>query len=286
MKIIVAGAKGMLGSALVPCLESRGHTVRGLARNEFDITNYGQVSDVLGSARPDLVIDAAAYTKVDQAESEPDLAFEINGYGTENLAIACNRYNLPLLYVSTDYVFDGEQDHPYTTWDKTNPLSVYGKSKLSGETAITRHLNKFYIVRTSWLYGLHGKNFVDTISRIATEKKTLRVVCDQWGSPTNTATLSDYLADLIATQRWGVYHATDHGVTNWCEFAQHIVSAAGLADEVEVEAIQTADMPLPATRPRYSVLDKSVLIHTIGRDLVPWQEALQQYLSARLAPAG
>lgn len=283
MKILVTGAKGMLGSALVPCFEKRGHMVKGLLRDVLDVTNYRQVLEIVELAKPDLVVHAAAYTKVDQAESEPDLAYFVNGYGTENMAVVCSRLGVPLLYVSTDYVFDGEQNRPYTTWDKTNPLSVYGKSKLAGETAIRRHLTSFYIVRTSWLYGPKGKNFVDTISRLAAEKKTLRVVCDQWGTPTSTLTLSEYIADLVATNRWGVYHATDDGATNWCQFARDIVAAEGLKDAVEVEAIQTAEMPLPATRPRYSVLDKSVLIHTIERELIPWQEALQRYLSLRVA---
>jgi dTDP-4-dehydrorhamnose reductase len=282
MKILVTGAKGMLGSVLVPTLEARGHLVKGLSRDELDITNADQVLEILNYAKPDLVINAAAYTKVDQAESEPEFAFLVNDTGTENVAVACSRLNIPLLFISTDYVFDGEQERPYTTTDQTNPLSVYGKSKLAGELAIQQHLENFYIVRTSWLYGPNGKNFVDTISRIAKEKKTLRVVCDQWGSPTSTISLSKYLADLIATKRWGIYHATDDGVTNWCEFARHIVAAQGLADTVEVEAIETTEMPLPATRPRYSVLDKSALIQAIGHSLTPWQEALQRYLLARV----
>jgi dTDP-4-dehydrorhamnose reductase len=277
VKILVTGAAGMLGTVLIPCLESRGHMVKGLPRDLLDVCNYRQGYEIIEYAKPELVIHTAAYTKVDQAESEPDLAYLINGYGTENIAVACSHLRVPLLYLSTDYVFDGEQNRPYTTWDRTNPLSVYGKSKLAGETAIRRHLIEFYIVRTSWLYGPNGKNFVETISRLAEEKRTLRVVCDQWGTPTSTLTLSEYIADLIATKRWGVYHATDDGITNCCEFARDIV--AGL--NIEIEAIETAEMPLPATRPRYSVLDKTVLIHTIGRQLMPWQEALQQYLSLR-----
>jgi dTDP-4-dehydrorhamnose reductase len=274
MKILLTGAGGMLGQALAPCLEQRGHLVKGMPREELDVTNYPQVIELLTYARPDLVIHSGAYTKVDQAESEPNLAYLINGYGTENIAIACNKLNVPMLYISTDYVFDGEQDSPYTTWDATRPLSVYGKSKLAGEKAIQRHLERFYILRTSWLYGPHGKNFVGTISNMAREGKALRVVSDQWGTPTCTLSLSETIADLIVTERWGIYHASDDGVTNWYEFAKAIVQGMG----VEVQPIETKDMPRPATRPKYSVMDKTTLIHTIGRELIPWQEALKNYL--------
>ena len=278
MKILVTGASGMLGKALVPCLEARGHTVRGMAKDELDVTNYMQVMDLVTQAKPDLVVHPAAYTKVDQAEAEPELAYLINGYGTENIAVACDAIGVPMLYVSTDYVFDGEQTRAYQPWDHTNPLSIYGKSKYAGEQAIMQHLKRFYIVRTSWLYGPYGKNFVETILGLAEDKKTLRVVSDQFGTPTCTLTLSEVVADLIATDRWGIYHATDGGITNWFEFARAIVHGKG----VEVVPIETKDMPRPATRPKYSVLDKTTLIHTIGREMVPWQEALESYLNLRL----
>src|SRR5579885_1705352 len=161
-RLLVTGAGGMLGQALTACLESRGHQVVAMPREKLDVTNYEQVINKVNEFTPDMVLHCAAYTKVDQAESEPDLAFFINGYGTENLAVACNHLNIPLLYISSDYVFDGEQDRPYTTWDDTRPLSIYGKTKLAGEKAVIRHLRRFFIVRTSWLYGPNGKNFVET----------------------------------------------------------------------------------------------------------------------------
>ena len=278
MKILVTGAGGMLGKVLVPCLESRNHLVKGLPKEKLDVTNYSQAMELFDYAKPDLVIHTGAYTKVDQAESEPDLAYLINGYGTENIAVACNHFNVPMLYVSTDYVFDGEKNKPYQTWDDTRPISVYGKSKLAGEKAVQRHLQQYYIVRTSWLYGPHGRNFVDTISTMAQEGKVLRVVSDQWGTPTCTLTLSETIADLIATERWGIYHATDDGATNWFEVAR-----ATVADKnIEVIPIATSEMPRPATRPKYSVLDKTALIHTIGRELIPWQDALKMYLNYKL----
>ncbi len=282
LRIVVTGSGGMLGQALVPCLESRGHEVIGLPKEELDVTNYQQVVKVLPKNKPELVVHCAAFTKVDQAESEPALAYHINGYGTENLAITCHTLNVPMLYVSSDYVFDGEQNHPYVPWDATRPLSIYGKSKLAGEKAVQRHLHKFYIVRTSWLYGPHGKNFVDTILSMAEAGKALRVVSDQFGSPTCTLSLSELVTDLIETGRWGVYHATDDGITNWFEFAKAIT--AGL--KVEVVPIETKDMPRPATRPKYSVLDKTTLISTIGREPIPWRESLNTYLEMRTSKAG
>ncbi len=280
MKILITGAGGMFGMVLGPCLESRGHTVRGLKREEMDVTSYLQVLEILSVAKPDMVIHSAAYTQVDQAESEPELAYMINGYGTENLAVACLKLDIPLAYISTDYVFDGEHEKPYQPWEQTNPLSIYGKSKLAGEQAVRNHLNRFYIIRTSWLYGPHGKNFVETILKIAGERDVLRVVSDQFGTPTCTLTLAETVADLITTDRWGIYHATDDGVTTWYDFAREIV-ARGSDKKVEVQPIPTTEMPRPATRPKFSVLDKTSLVHTIGRELVPWQEALSTYLSLR-----
>ncbi|MBX9687702.1 MAG: dTDP-4-dehydrorhamnose reductase [Candidatus Obscuribacterales bacterium] len=277
MKVLITGAGGMLGRALSSCLETREHEVKGFPREALDVTNFHQVMEVVLNEKPELVIHAGAYTKVDQAESEPDLAYLINGYGTENIAVACSRLDIPMLYVSTDYVFDGESTRPYHPWDSTGPISVYGKTKLAGERAVRNLLNKFYIVRTSWLYGPNGRNFVDTIHQMATDGKVLRVVSDQFGSPTCTLTLSETIADLIMTKRWGVYHGTDGGVTNWYEFAKEIVQDM----RVPVQPIATKDMPRPATRPKYSVLDNTSLIHTIEREMVPWKEALSMYLSMK-----
>jgi dTDP-4-dehydrorhamnose reductase len=278
MKIAITGAGGMLGQALSPCLESRGHGTVDLPKEEMDVTNFSLVFDTLSRIKNlDLAIHCAAYTKVDQAESEPGLAYLINGYGTENIAVACNRLDVPMLYVSSDYVFDGEQTQPYTPWDATHPISIYGKSKLAGEMAVQRHLTKFYIVRTSWLYGPHGKNFVETIIGLAEQKKPLRIVSDQIGSPTCTLSLAEVIADLIMTERWGVYHASDDGITSWYEFAKAIVKDIN----VPVTPIETKDMPRPATRPKYSVLDKTSLISTIGRELPSWQDSLNTYMQLR-----
>jgi dTDP-4-dehydrorhamnose reductase len=273
MKLLVTGAGGMLGQALTACLESRGHDVVSVPKERLDVTNYAQCLEVIEEQEPDLIIHCGAYTKVDQAESEPALAYHINGYGTENLAVACNIFETPMLYFSSDYVFDGEQNQPYNPWDATRPLSIYGKSKLAGEKAVQRHLSRFYIVRTSWLYGPNGKNFVDTILSMSGDRKQLRVVSDQIGTPTCTLSLSETVADLITTGRWGIYHGTDDGVTNWYEFAKEILKDK----DNEIIPIATKDMPRPATRPKYSVMDKTTLINTIGRELPPWQESLKTY---------
>lgn len=282
MKLLVTGSGGMLGQALVPCLESRGHKVKALPREQLDVTNYTQVRDSIAKNKPELVLHCAAFTKVDQAESEPHLAYHINGFGTENIAVACNTHEVPMLYISSDYVFDGEQQQPYTTWDATRPLSIYGKSKLAGEKAVQRHLSRFYILRTSWLYGPNGKNFVDTICSMAEQGKPLRVVSDQIGTPTCTLSLSEIIADLIETGRYGVYHASDEGVTNWYEFARAVIKHSG-HEHVPVTPIETKDMPRPATRPKYSVLDKTTLVSTIGRELATWEESLINYLQLRAA---
>ena len=274
MKILVTGAGGMLGQAISPCLDGRGHEVLEHNKEMLDCTNFNMVKQIFEKTKPDLVIHCAAYTRVDQAESESALAFYINGYATENIAIVCASHNIPMVYISTDYVFDGLKGVPYSTFDATNPLSVYGKSKLAGEIAVSRHLNSFYIVRTSWLYGPNGKNFVDTIYDMAHKEKTLRIVSDQFGSPTCTLSLSEAIADLIETKRYGVYHASDEGVTSWWEFAKEIVKDL----DVEVIPIATRDFPRPATRPKYSVFDKSTLYYTINREMPPWKESLKIYM--------
>lgn len=274
-RILVTGSNGMLGRVLIPYLQQRGHEVVGVDLDTCDITKHRDVQRTVHANNPQLVIHAAAYTAVDQAESDETNAFRVNAYGTENVALACAEQDVPMLYISTDYVFDGGASRPYQPLDQTRPVSVYGKSKLAGEVAVRNHLKKFYIVRTSWLYGPRGKNFVETILNLAKERKQLKVVADQTGSPTSTKTLSGYIADLIESGRFGTYHATDGGVTTWCEFAREITK--GL--DVEVIPCETKDFPRPAPRPHYSVLDKTSLEQTIGHEVVPWQKALEDYMT-------
>lgn len=286
MKLLVTGAGGMLGQTLSPYLAKRGHDVAAFGKEELDITDGNLVNQVVEEHCPDLIVHCAAYTQVDLAETEQETAFAINERGTENVARAAGKLNIPVLYVSTDYVFDGSNNMPYKTSDPTAPISVYGKSKLAGELAVQRHCQNYYIVRTSWLYGPYGRNFVDTIYKLAEERDQIKVVADQVGSPTSTATLSEIIADLIVTKRYGIYHATDDGVTSWFDFAREIVKDLEVkGKKVEVLPIETKDMPRPAPRPAYSALDKSDLIQALGRPLTPWQEALHEYLQMRSVKA-
>jgi dTDP-4-dehydrorhamnose reductase len=277
MKILVTGANGMLGKTLVPRLQKQ-HTVVGIDVADADITVAADVQRVINDAAPDLVIHGAAYTAVDKAETDQDTAYKVNRDGTENIAVACKQLDIPMLYISTDYVFDGKGTKPYLPTDPACPISVYGKSKFEGEEAVRKHLKMHYIVRTSWLYGHHGNNFVETMLKLAKTQPELKVVEDQFGSPTSTESLANIIAELMLTRKFGTYHATDGGTTTWCDFAREILKT----EDVKVVGCTTEEFPRPAPRPRYSVLDKTSLEEAIGRPVVPWQKALQNYLNSRL----
>jgi len=277
MKVLVTGSKGMLAHDLLPVLKEE-HDVVGVDLGELDITVRQQVRQMVKNVAPDIIINCAAYTQVDKAEEEKETAFLVNGIGAQNLARACADAGIPLCHVSTDYVFDGAKRTPYTPFDQTNPLGVYGASKLAGEKYIEWGLDRFYIIRTSWLYGKGGKNFVSTISRIAKEKPVLRVVADQMGSPTSTVTLSRAIRSLIATDAYGVHHFTDRtaGGISWCDFAREIVALSGYP--TDVVPITTEEYPLPAKRPAFSVLDTSLFSLLTGEEPADWKEALRTYL--------
>lgn len=277
MKIVVTGARGMLGQDLVPVLRDYGHGVRGYERNELDVTRLEQVREALAVDRPDLVIQCAAYTNVDGAEANAEEAFLINGHGTQTVALACQELGIPLAYISTDYVFDGTLSRPYLEIDRPNPLSVYGQSKYAGETWVQQLLTQFYIVRTSWLYGRHGKNFVETMRRLGREKPELSVVADQLGSPTWTVPLSHAIAQLIGTGRYGLYQITGQGQTTWHGFTEKILSLEGLS--TPVQPIGTAELNRPAPRPANSVM-ANLNLKLAGVPLLPhWEESLESYLS-------
>ncbi|MDB5101128.1 MAG: dTDP-4-dehydrorhamnose reductase [Cyanobacteria bacterium RYN_339] len=277
MKILVTGAQGMLGQDLVPLLREYGHTVVGTGHAELDVTDGASVRAALELHRPELVIQSAAYTNVDGCESNRLDAFRVNGLGTRLLAIGCQQLGAPLMYLSTDYVFDGTGDRPYIEIDRTNPQSVYGQSKLAGEQAVQELLNQFFIVRTSWLYGRGGKNFVDTMRTLGREKPELAVVGDQHGSPTWTVALSHALARLIERGIYGTYHVTGQGATTWHDFTRAILAAEGIA--TPVRPITTAELGRPAPRPAYSVLE-NLNLQLAGVPLLPsWQESLETYLA-------
>jgi dTDP-4-dehydrorhamnose reductase len=277
MKILVTGAKGMLGSDLIPLL-GRYHKVISSSEDDLDITTRDSVFGVIDAASPDCVINCAAYTLVDKAEEERDKAFLVNGIGVQNIALACQNKNIILCHISTDYVFDGHKSGAYTPFDNTNPINVYGESKLAGEKYIQWIMDRFYIIRTSWLYGKAGNNFVDTMLRLAEEKTEIRVVKDQTGSPTSTVSLSNAVAKLISSGAFGIHHFTDKtdGGISWFDFAEEIIRAAGL--KTRVIPVATAEFPRLAKRPQNSVLDTSLFPMVTGRAARDWKEALKDYL--------
>lgn len=279
MKILITGSKGMLAQALIPLLKER-HEVFAFPREELDITNRDSIFNALSHVRPDLVINCAAYTKVDKAEEEREKAFLINGIGVQNLAVACADSEIPLCHISTDYVFDGEKKKPYTPFDNPNPINTYGESKLAGEKYIQWLLNKFYIVRTSWLYGRVGNNFVSTILRLGKEQRAIKVVTDQIGSPTYTVTLSDGIRRLIESGSYGIYHITDEsdGGISWFDFAKEIVRISGL--KTELIPVTTAEFLRPARRPMYSVLDTKMTRLAIGFRPANWNVPLKELIKS------
>ncbi|QHW31539.1 dTDP-4-dehydrorhamnose reductase [Paenibacillus rhizovicinus] len=275
VRLLVTGANGQLGQELVHLSNDRVHIV-GFGRDQLDITDLARCREVLGEVKPDGVVHAAAYTAVDKAESEPEKAYRVNALGTRNLAIAAEELGIKLLYVSTDYVFDGRGTAPYDEYDNTNPQSVYGKSKRAGEVLLQSLSSRWFIVRTSWVYGKYGNNFVKTMLKLAGERDSLTVVADQIGSPTFTRDLGAFLIDLMQTEKYGVYHASNTGTCSWYEFAQAIFEESGMP--VRTEPCTTEQFPRPAPRPSYSVMDHAAIRQNGLYDLRPWREALREFL--------
>ncbi|MGG1655940.1 dTDP-4-dehydrorhamnose reductase [Geobacillus sp. BMUD] len=276
MKVVVTGARGQLGIDVVHLLEDKGYKVYGYGREELDITNFDQVKQVISEVKPDVVIHAAAYTKVDLAESERDQAFLVNAYGTRNVAVASETVGAKLVYISTDYVFDGTAKEPYNEFAPTNPLSVYGKSKLAGEQFVRDLHSKFFIVRTSWVYGKRGNNFVKTMVKLAQERDELMVVHDQVGCPTYTVDLAQCIFDLIQTEKYGIYHVSNSGHCSWYEFAKAIFEEVGI--EMKVNPCTTQDFQRPAPRPMYSVFEHMALRLNGFHQMRNWREALKEFI--------
>lgn len=270
----------MLGSLVCKALQGEHHVIPTDVVGDcetLDITDTSAVFGSLNCVRPEMVIHCAAMTDVDGCERDPDRAFLVNAVGTWNLACAAAHNDSAMAYVSTDYVFDGEKGSPYTEFDATNPLSAYGASKLAGEQAVRDLCRKHYIVRTSWLFAPHGKNFALSIIKAAQVNKELRVVADQFGSPTYAADLAEFLAALAGSPLYGVYHYTNAGSCSWHEFASKIIETAGLA-EVKVVAINSEDWPTPTRRPKFSVL-RHYRMELLGRDGArPWQDAVAEFV--------
>ncbi len=286
MKILVTGSESMLARDLIPVLKENNEIIP-LSKREMDITKKDAVIKNIKSSAPDIAINCAAYTKVDTAEEEREKAFHVNGIGVQNLACACAEMQIPLCHISTDYVFDGRKKKPYTPFDAPNPLNVYGESKLAGEKYIQWIMNKFYIVRTSGLYGRGDNNFVMTILRLAKEQRAVKVVTDQICSPTYTVNLSAGIKKLIEGRSFGIYHITDDsgdGIS-WFDYAREIVSTAGISTEIipvtSEEFLSTSRRP-PAKRPAYSVLDTEITRLAVNYTPEKREVALKKFLSTAL----
>lgn len=273
--ILVTGAGGQLGQELVR-MSRPGVKWIGLSRQELDITDAKACRRAVEACRPDAVIHAAAYTAVDRAESEPEQAYRVNVTGTLNMAAATEAAGARFCYVSTDYVFDGKGTRPYREDDPVAPQTVYGRTKLEGERAALAACSRVFVVRTSWVYGRYGINFVHTMLKLAESQSTIRVVNDQTGSPTCTYDLAALLAELVQTDRYGVYHASNCGSCTWYQFAQAIFEHSGL--NVNVIPCTTEEFPRPAPRPTYSVLGHEAMKRAGFAPLRHWREALWEYL--------
>jgi dTDP-4-dehydrorhamnose reductase len=274
MKVMITGARGMLGSDLFEKL-TPGHDVVGFDIEDMDIQKEDSIGFIV-QEKPEFVFHLAAYTRVDQAELEPENAYGVNVVGTRNVVRACKELNTPLLFISTDYVFDGAKTGAYSENDTPNPLNEYGKTKLDAERVILESRSRFFIVRTSWLFGSNGSNFVDTIRRLAQERSSLEVANDQRGSPTFTRDLAVSLERFLGATEYGIYHVTNRGSCTWFEFAREIVSHLGL--DVEIRPVESEKTGRKARRPANSVLDMTKFEERFAYRMPDWQDALKRYL--------
>lgn len=277
MKVLVTGVKGQLGFDVVNELEKRGHVAVGTDVHNMDITDKAQVEAVIKEANPDAVIHCAAYTAVDLAEDNIDLCRRINADGTRNIAEVCKELDIKMIYISTDYVFDGEGTHFWQPDDERSPLNVYGQTKYEGELAVETILEKYYIVRIAWVFGVNGKNFIKTMLNLGKTRDHLTVVNDQIGSPTYTYDLSKLLVDMVETDKYGRYHATNEGLCSWYDFACEIFKQAGY-NHVTVSPVSASEYPAKAKRPSNSRMCKDKLTENGFEKLPTWQDALSRYL--------
>lgn len=276
MKVLVTGVTGQLGYDVARELERRHIEYKGVGSKDMDLTVPSEVEKVVVAFHPDAVIHCAAYTAVDKAEDEYGGAMDVNAKGTLALAKAAKAIDAKLLYISTDYVFDGKGSEPFAADATKGPLNVYGLTKLFGEQAMQLELDKYFIVRISWVFGKNGNNFIKTMLRLGQSHDELTVVADQWGSPTYTADLAPLLCDMVETEKYGVYHATNEGITNWAEFAAAIMKEANLP--CRIRPIPSSDYPTTAVRPLNSRMDKSSLDKAGFRRLPDWKDAMRRYL--------
>ena len=281
MRVLVTGVKGQLGFDVMNELKKRGIEGIGVDVDEMDITDAEACRKVITEAGPDAVIHCAAYTAVDAAETNMEICRKVNAGGTRNIAVVCRDLDIKMMYISTDYVFNGQGERPWEPDDEREPLNAYGQSKYEGELAIEELVKKFFTVRIAWVFGVNGKNFIKTMLRLGKERGAVSVVDDQIGSPTYTYDLARLLVDMIQTDRYGRYHATNEGLCSWYEFAVEIFKQAGM-NEVKVTPVSTAEYtamyPNQAKRPMNSRISKEKLSENGFERLPSWQDALGRYL--------
>lgn len=280
MKVLVTGVKGQLGFDVVNELEKRGIDAVGVDIEEMDITDETSVERVIRQTMPDAVIHCAAYTAVDAAEDNEALCRRVNAEGTRNIAKVCKELDCKMIYISTDYVFSGQGERPWEPEDERNPQSVYGQTKYEGELAVQELLDKYFIVRIAWVFGINGKNFVKTMLKLSENHDVIMVVNDQFGSPTYTYDLAKLLVDMVQTDKYGIYHATNEGICSWYEFACAIFQEAGIP--MTVKPVSTAEYGAKASRPANSRMSKEKLTANGFERLPTWQDALKRYLDILL----
>ncbi len=277
MKIIVTGSNGQLGTDVADLLTQKGFDVIGADLPETDITDQSAIDSLISETKADAVIHCAAFTNVDLAETEKETCRKINADGTLNVALACKKHGIKLIYISTDYVFKGEGDIPFETDSETSPCNYYGVTKLMGENAVSENCEKHFIVRISWVFGENGKNFVKTMLRLAETREEITVVCDQTGSPTYTKDLAVLLCDMVNTEKYGTYHATNEGFCSWAEFAAEIMRLSKL--KTKIIPIPSSEYKSVAVRPANSRLSKDSLTENGFGRLPDWHDALERYLA-------
>lgn len=275
-RVLVTGINGQLGYDVVKELDKRGYISVGVDKEKMDLTDLSNISNFIKDSNIDAIIHCAAYTAVDLAEDNKELCEIVNSLSVKEISNACKELDIPLVYISTDYVFDGTKDGEYTESDIENPINVYGKTKLDGENYVKEILNKYYIVRISWVFGENGNNFINTMLRLSKEHKELNIIDDQIGSPTYTKDLAPLLVDMLESDRYGLYHVTNEGFCSWYEFAKEIFKLKNI--DIKVNSISTKDYPTKARRPLNSKMSKQKLIDKGFTPLRNWKEAVKDYL--------
>ncbi|NLK93562.1 MAG: dTDP-4-dehydrorhamnose reductase [Clostridiales bacterium] len=294
MEILITGGNGQLANEIKGIINTGKSDIGKINTNninsifygskELDISNHKQVNDVINRVKPDIVINCAAYTNVDGCETDPDKAFMVNSIGPRNLAIECEKIGAKLVHISTDYIFSGDSNKPQKEYDLANPKSIYGSTKLMGENYVREFSSKYFIIRTSWLYGEKGNNFVYTIINLAKTKKEIMVVNDQIGNPTNANDVAFHILKLINTEEYGIYNCTGEGECSWYDFAKRIVDLLG--EDCIVNPCTTEEFPRPAKRPAYSSLDNMMLRCTVGNDMRQWKDAIDCFMKKYMKVEG